>query len=123
MTAQKTNEIFVKGDSIYVVCHGRQDKWAVQKTVSQFLTYAEEIKARGQSVSCIVDLSDDVGYDIGARDAAIKVMKTDAVPTAIVGINTAMGTVVNFMTKLAGQGDKYQIFKTTEEAEAWLQTL
>jgi hypothetical protein len=123
MAAKKANEIFVKGDIIYVICHGKQDKWAVHDTIAVFMEHAEDIRAKDLSVKCIVDLSDDIGYDTEARDIAMKEMKTKAVPTAIIGTNAAMQTVINFMVKVAGQSDKYKAFHTIEEGEAWLKTL
>ena len=125
MTAQRPNEIVVEGGIIHVICHGKQDEWTVRRTITQFVALADEMEAAHQTVKCLVDLSDDVGYDIGARNTATEAMKTRAVPTAIVGIskNTALQTVFNFMVRLAGQGDKYRIFKTAEDAETWLKSL
>lgn len=123
MAEQKTNELFVKDDIIYLVCHGTQDEWTVRDTVTRFLHLAEELKVKNLTPKCIVDLSDSADYDTEGRNYAIEAMKKDAVPTAIVGTNLAMQTVVNFMTRLAGQSDKYKAFKTTEEGEAWLNSL
>ncbi len=123
MANKKANEVFVKDDLIYVICHGDQDKWVVRDTVTTFMKYAEEIKTKGLTPKCLVDLSDNIGYDADARNEATQIMKKDAVPTAIIGTNAAMQTVVNFMTKLAGQSDKYRAFHTIPEGEDWLKTL
>ena len=123
MDSRTKNEISVKGDIVYLICHGKQDQSVVHDTVTQFLELSKKIKADGLTPKCLVDLSDNDGYDVEARNAAIDAMKKDAVPTAIVGTNTPLQTIVNFMTKLAGQSDKYQAFHTIEEGEKWLKSL
>lgn len=123
--ALNETEVYTKGHIIYLISHGKQSTYDVTRTVARFHEEAKKIEAKGLKVGCLVDLSDNIGYDSDARKVAIESMKERSVPTAIVGIskNIALQTVVSFMTRLAGRSEQYQFFSTREKGEDWLKSL
>lgn len=123
--AVNQTEVYAKGKIIYLISHGKQSADDVSHATTKFYEEAELIKAKGLKPVCLVDLSDNIGYDSDARKVAVESMKQGSTPTAVVGAskNVALQTVINFMTRLAGKSDQYQFFANREKAEAWLKSL
>ncbi len=118
-------EVYPKGNIIYIVSHGRPDARDIKLAIAKFQEEVKAIEAEGQRPVCLVDLSDNQGYDTEARKVATDSMKNGSVPTAITGMskNVALQTVVNFMIRLSGHSEQYKFFQSKEKAETWLKSI
>ena len=117
------NKVFLNNeDIIEEVYVGDQDGFSVQETlVKNALPLIEHLKSQSKQVLVLVDLLQIGMPNASARAVAQKALQElDFEKLAVYTENVYIKYVATFVIKASGKSEKIKVFKTRDEALAWL---
>jgi len=104
-----------------VTLTGKQTFMSMDALAKECEDMAEKLSAQGKPLLGLVDFTQDPGFDAGTNKAVLKALeeiKYDRI--ALFGENIALAEVTKAVVAALGKDDRTKVFKTRDEALAWL---
>jgi hypothetical protein len=104
-----------------VTLTGKQTFMTMGELAKQCQNMAEKLEAQGKPLLGLVDFTQDPGFDAGTNKAVLKALeeiKYDRI--ALFGENMVLAEVTKAVVAALGKDDRTKVFKSRDEALAWL---
>lgn len=100
---------------------GKQDYMTMDKLAKQCIKLGDQLKVEGKPLLGLVDFSRDPNFTPGTNKAVMQAL--EEIPydrIAMFGENKLLGEVTRAVISALGKSDRTKVFRTREEAVAWL---
>jgi hypothetical protein len=119
---EATNTVTLEPEGyVYVKLVGDQTHKTIEDSAKECVELAGQIHALNKPLLGLIDFSEEGSFSTGANKATLDAMSSISYERiAMFGTNPVLAEVSRLIIQALGKANKTMVFKTREEAMAWL---